>query len=113
MLTDYGQRNPDMGKAAIEAVTNIKAQVSANKGYENVPVGAIPMIGMNDTERETFTLANANELVDTANKTPWIKSLRFWSMARDKTGRKGVTACDGSGIDQTPYEFSKIFGKFA
>jgi hypothetical protein len=47
-----------------------------------------------------------------AKDEPWVKSLHFWSVARDKTGQLGIAAANGSGIHQNPFDFSKIFLKF-
>ena len=112
MTMYYGTHEKQMGKAAVAAATRTKAQLSAIPGYATVPVCIIPAIGVNGSgSGEVFTTANATEVLAFANKTPWIKSLRFWSASRDFSS--GADDEHRSGVGQTPYQFAKTFQKFA
>ncbi|HEY9068034.1 MAG TPA: glycosyl hydrolase [Burkholderiaceae bacterium] len=89
MTMDYGSAIPsnctlgpdgqcDMGKSAINAAINLH-------NYWGVPYGQIeitPMIGGNDTEGETFTLEDTDEVSAfvLANK---LSGVHFWSLDRD------------------------------
>lgn len=112
MAMDYGGDNYDMGGAAIDAAKSVKSQLESIAGYENVPVGICPMIGENDVPNEIFDLPAAEKLVSFAKSEPWVKSLHFWSVARDVSGQIGIAAANGSGIKQNPWDFSRIFQKF-
>ena len=88
MTMDYGSTTPtncvvvngkcDMGKSATQAAINLH-------NYWGVPYSQIeitPMIGGNDTQDETFTLAD----VDTVSSfvlTNKLSGVHFWSLDRD------------------------------
>ncbi|MGA9675290.1 MAG: hypothetical protein WBR28_08565 [Mycobacterium sp.] len=56
-----------------------------------------------------FTLSDAQQLTTFAQQNG-IGELSMWDLHHDVTGTLGtVAASDGSGIVQTPFEFSKIF----
>ncbi len=58
---------------------------------------------------EIFSLADAQQLTAFAQQNN-IGELSMWELPRDLTGTLGaVDAVDGSGIAQTPFEFSGIF----
>jgi hypothetical protein len=72
-------------------------------------LGVTPLIGINDDPSEIFSLANAQQLTTFAQQNN-IGELSMWELPRDLTGTLGaVDAVDGSGIAQTPFEFSGIF----
>jgi hypothetical protein len=84
MAMDYGQPVADMGAVAISAAKRTVAQVKTiwpAMSYRNL--GITPMIGLNDTPGETFTLANAQALVAFA-KASGVGRLSFWSLNRDQ-----------------------------
>lgn len=112
MAMDYGGDNFDMGGAAIDAAKSVKKQLESIPAYAKTPVGICPMIGENDVPHEIFDLPAAEKLVAFAKSTSWVKSLHFWSVARDVSGQIGIAAANGSGIKQNPWDFSKIFLKF-
>ena len=112
MAMDYGasvDNSGQMGLDAIEAAINTQQQIQA-AGLTS-KVGVTPMIGVNDMYPETFTLADAQMLLDFAQGNPGIASLGFWSIARDNGGTPGAhySSPDSSGLAQTPYEFASIF----
>ncbi|KVK82591.1 chitinase [Burkholderia sp. MSMB1498] len=119
MTMDYGPSGIDMGAAAISAAQGLYSQLDI--AYKSVGqpqtdaqlkqlVGVTPMIGVNDVQGETFTLANAQS-VQTAVANNSYGFVGIWSITRDKP-------CDGgsqyaspicSGVAQQPYAFSSIF----
>ena len=119
MAMDYGNGfdqtgNPGMGAYAIDAATATHSQLmtlypslSSQQAWHML--GVTPLIGINDDPSEIFSLANAQELT-TFGQQNNIGELSMWELPRDVTGTLGaVDAVDGSGIAQTPFEFSHIF----
>src|SRR5262249_59709806 len=103
-----------MGTAAINAATATHGQLmqlypSLTSQQAWNMLGVTPLIGINDDPSEIFTLANAQQLTTFAQQNG-IGELSMWELPRDQTGTLGsVDAVDGSGIVQTPFQFSKIF----
>jgi hypothetical protein len=119
MAMDYGNGfdqpgNPGMGVYAIDAATATHSQLmtlypslSSQQAWQEI--GVTPLIGINDDPSEVFSLANAQQLTTFAQQNG-IGELSMWELPRDQTGMLGaVDAVDGSGIQQTPFEFSHIF----
>lgn len=100
-----------MIKAVETAVENVKS-IWPDKSTEAIyrTLGVTAMIGRNDLGMTT-TPDNARDLLAFARSRA-MGSVGFWSITRDNggcSGRKEV-ASNCSGIEQSPYEFSKIFG---
>ena len=110
MVMDYGQRNQQMGRAAITAGQAVYSTLQS-LGMTNTSVYLIPMIGQNDTQDEVFSLANAKELLEFAKITPWVSALSYWSIARDTKNEtvNPQASYAHSGIIQESYDFAKIF----
>ncbi|WP_142280383.1 hypothetical protein [Mycobacterium paraense] len=119
MAMDYGNGfdqtgNPGMGAYAIDAATATHGQLmtlypSMTSQQAWHMLGVTPLIGINDDPSEIFSLANAQQLTAFAQQNN-IGELSMWELPRDITGTLGaVDAVDGSGIAQTPFEFSGIF----
>lgn len=115
MAMDYYDPSvTDMGTAAIDAATATHTQLmtlypSLTSQQAWNLVGVTPLIGINDDPSEIFTLADAHQLTTFAQQNG-IGELSMWELPRDVTGTLGsVDAVDGSGITQTPFEFSQIF----
>ncbi|OBI14057.1 hypothetical protein A5712_03770 [Mycobacterium sp. E2327] len=119
MAMDYGNGfdqtgNPGMGAYAIDAATATHAQLmtlypSLTSQQAWHMLGVTPLIGINDDPSEIFGLADAQQLTAFAQQHD-IGELSMWGLPRDLTGTLGaVDAVDGSGIAQTPFEFSGIF----
>jgi chitinase len=119
MAMDYGSASIDMGQAATQAATSLYSQLdtafkSAGQTKTDAQlwqlVGVTPMIGMNDVQGETFTIANAQSLLSVA-RTDGFGLLSNWSVGRDQAcpNNGAYTASDCSGIQQTPYAFATIF----
>jgi PE family protein/PE_PGRS family protein len=119
MAMDYGNGfdqtgNPGMGTYAIDAATATHGQLmtlypSLTSQQAWHMLGVTPLIGINDDPSEIFSLADAQQLTTFAQQNN-IGELSMWELPRDVTGTLGVAdAVDGSGIVQTPFEFSQIF----
>jgi hypothetical protein len=89
---DYGDGaapNPagNMGTFAIDAATATDAQVATVLGISDAAawpkIAVTPMIGVNDTSDEIFTIANAQQLVAFA-ASKHLAWLSMWSAGRDQ-----------------------------
>lgn len=110
MAMDYGSGadSGDMGKDAINAAVSTIQQLKAI-GMD-AKVGIIPMIGINDVKTEVFTLQDAQELMTYAKDNPDIGSIGMWSIGRDNGHEVNVVSPVSSGISQSDYAFSSVFG---
>lgn len=110
MAMDYGAYSDsgDMGDDAISAAQATLTQLAA-LGLD-AKLGITVMIGINDVQSEVFTLEDAYQLLDYAQGNEDIASLSIWSVGRDNASGLGTVSPTGSGISQTAYEFSQIFG---
>ena len=82
MAMDYGNGEKQMGKAAISAAKAAKKQCDDIK-LKYSGIGITPMILVNDTAPETFTVDNAKEVTDFAKKTVWVNFIGMWATGRD------------------------------
>ncbi|MCA8407690.1 chitinase [Burkholderia cenocepacia] len=121
MAMDYGPANIDMGAAAISAAQALYSQLdtafkSAGQPKTNAQlwqmVGVTPMIGVNDVQGETFTLANAQTVLNAAIANGY-GFFGNWSVGRDQACPSGGTYASPtcSGVAQQPYAFAAIFKK--
>ncbi|BAF88899.1 type III fibronectin [Azorhizobium caulinodans ORS 571] len=110
MAMDYGASvdSGDMGTDAISAAQATLAQMHT-LGLD-AKLGVTVMVGMNDVQSEVFTLSDAQQLLDYAQGNEDISGLSIWSVGRDNGSTVGTVSPLGSGIQQTAYEFSHIFG---
>lgn len=115
MTMDYGTNTSNMGSAAIQSATSTIGQLKSI--YTNSPDGIVwkalnitAMIGVNDTQPETFTLADAESVRTFANQHK-IGGLSFWNINRDKScaGNAAILSETCSGVVQSPYQFTSIF----
>jgi hypothetical protein len=113
MAMDYGRPTEDYGDLAKKAVTATKNQIKAVYGNSDAAafkmVGVTPMLGKND-DQGTFSQDDARKLVTFANASH-IGYMSYWEANRDKS------ACIGAlfqctNVQQTPFEFGKIFAGF-
>jgi len=113
MAMDYGHSVSDMYAAAVSGAQAARSWLNSN-GFSGTQLGITPMIGVNDSAGETFTLANASSLASWANSNG-ITELAFWSIGRDNGGCPGGGAASPScsGISQSTFQFSSIFHGFA
>jgi chitinase len=112
MTMDYGNTVDAGGMAtnAISAVNGTLAQVKSIGLKTNI--GITPMIGMNDSPGETFSLADAETVLKFANAHNDVALLSFWSVGRDSGSCVGTVSPTCSGVAQKDWEFSKTFQKF-
>jgi hypothetical protein len=119
MAMDYGASfSGDMGDYAISAATATQAQVKSAFGLSDSAawkaVAVTPMIGVNDTAVEIFTVSDASQLVTFA-KSKGLGWLSMWSAARDKQcagGAKPAADATCSSIVQDANAFSKAFAAY-
>lgn len=113
MAMDYGAPVPDgaMGPDAVAAAAGALCQMKS-LGM-NAQVGITPMIGVNDTPGEMFSLADAQVVLAYANANrESVALLSFWSVGRDNGGCSGTVSPTCSGVAQKDWEFSKTFQAF-
>lgn len=109
MAMDYYTNETQMGQAAIAAAISTKRQLESI-GLNDTKVGITPMVGVNDSHVEIFTLANAKEVLEFAQKTDYIASIGIWSITRDNGHPPlGEPRFDCSGIECADFAFSHIF----
>ena len=123
MAMDYGDGaapNPsgNMGTYAIDAATATDAQVASALGISTTAawskIAVTPMIGVNDTSDEIFTLANAQQLAAFA-ASKHLAWLSMWSAARDTQcpgGAQSYASPTCSSITQAPGAFAAALGTF-
>jgi Cellulose binding domain/Glycosyl hydrolases family 18 len=123
MAMDYGDGaapNPSgqMGTFAIDAATATDAQVASAMGISDTAawskVAVTPMIGVNDTSDEIFTVANAQQLAAFA-ASKHLAWLSMWSATRDTEcagGAQSFASPTCSSIGQTPDQFMDTLGAY-
>jgi len=75
-------------------------------------LGIIPMIGINNDQREIFTLQDAHTLLSFAEQRH-VARLAFWSIQRDdKCDRDQIAPHYCSGVPQQPYQYARTFAAF-
>jgi hypothetical protein len=120
MAMDYGGSvapHPagKMGAYAVSAGKHTASQLteilSLSQAASHRIVGVTPMIGINDVASEIFTLKDARKLAKFA-KSFGLGQLSMWQLARDgKCKRRSSTTQEHcSGVDQHPWQFSRILG---
>ncbi|MER5829277.1 chitinase [Streptomyces sp. NPDC002130] len=117
MTMNYGPSyDGDMGGYALTAAEAAHAQLRKMFGTSDATawrgMALTSMIGVNDVEGETFTLADAAEVRAFAEEKgiAWVS---MWSTARDRQCPDGAgqaeAATDCSGVAQDPGAFGKAF----
>lgn len=116
MAMDYGTNTTDMGAAAVSAANSTFSQLKSiypESSDSDIwkTVGVTAMIGINDTQPETFTLANAQTLRDFAVQKG-VGMLSYWNVMRDVScsGNQAILSDSCSGIAQSRYEFADVLG---
>jgi chitodextrinase len=112
MAMDYGSSVDNggaMGTDAIDAIQATEKQL-ATAGL-HATIGVTPLIGVNDTPGEVFTLAAAQQLSNYVATDPDVTRVAMWSIGRDNGSDPGIgyDSPTASGLTQTNYEFSSIF----
>ena len=98
-----------MGTDATSAASATEAQIEA-AGLSST-VGITPMIGVNDTNTEIFTLADAQTVLSFASTNSYVSRIAMWSLARDNGSCAGedFASPSCSGLTQSNYQFSEAF----
>jgi chitinase len=113
MAMDYGAPvlTGAMGPNAVAAASGAACQLKS-LGL-NAHIGITPMIGVNDSAGETFTLEDAQAVVNYAlANSSTVTWLAFWSIGRDNGGCFGQVSPFCSGLPQKEWDFTRIFQKF-
>ena len=115
MAMDYGRSISDMGAAAISAANATFNQLKSMYPSKTTAqiwsiIGITPMIGVNDSPSETFTLSNASSVYTFAQQNN-IALLAFWAVDRDHqcAGSPSGAQDTCSGVTQGNYAFSNAF----
>ena len=116
MAMDYGSGSDNggaMGTDAIDAAEATEAQLQT-AGLTSTTIGITPMIGVNDTNTEIFSLDDAQTLLNFASSANYVSRLAMWSLARDNGGCAGqdYASPSCSGLSQTDFEFTGSFDAF-
>lgn len=114
MTMDYGgyySSGKAMGDLAISALTDANDQLRAiipglSEAGAYAMLGATPMIGQNDVQGETFTLADAQSLTNFA-KQKQLGLVSFWAINRDQPGSGSLGLY--SGVNTGTFDFHAIF----
>ncbi|WP_263251171.1 chitinase [Saccharopolyspora rosea] len=114
MPFDFGGN--DMAQDTIKATEALKDLLKSTFGYSDADAyahtGISSMNGKTD-QSETVDQAAFGKIADYA-KQKGLGRLSFWSVNRDRSCQGGGAASDScSGIDQQPWEFTKIVAGFA
>jgi chitinase len=112
MAMDYGSSVDNggaMGTDAIDAIQATEKQLAA--AGLHAMIGVTPLIGVNDTPGEVFTLADAQQLSNYVATDPDVTRVAMWSAGRDNGSDPGITydSPTASGLTQSSYAFSSIF----
>ncbi len=115
MAMDYSaaqDNGAQMGLDATSAASATENQIKA--AGLNATVGMTPMIGVNDTNTEIFTLNDAQTVLNFANAHSYVSRIAIWSLARDNGGCAGQTWASPScsGVAQSRFAFSAHFRDF-
>jgi hypothetical protein len=116
MTMDYANDSRDMGAAATQAATSTVNQLkSVYPGKTTAQlwhmIGITPMIGVNDTQPETFTIANAQTVLSFSQSNN-IGVIAMWSVSRDHGGCNGQLSDTCSGVSESNYGFMNIWESF-
>jgi hypothetical protein len=96
----------NVGSAASGAIADVKRAGFAAQ------IGITPMIGRNNLANQAFTQADAQSLLQAALGSVFVGRLSMWSINRDHQclGTSSISIC--SGVQQQPFDFSRIFVSF-
>jgi hypothetical protein len=113
MAMDYGAPvlMGAMGPNAVAAASAAAWQLKS-LGL-NARIGITPMIGINDSAGETFTLDDAQIVVNYAlANSNTVALLAFWSIGRDNGSCSAQVSAFCSGLTQKDWDFTHIFQRF-
>jgi chitinase len=115
MAMDFGTAESDMGARVIQSAQSTEKQLKTiftglSDAQAFKMLGITPMLGVNDTQTEIFSLANAKAVVDFAN-SEHVGYMGYWEQSRD------ANACNGAlfqctNVPQQAFDFAKVFAGF-
>ncbi|HTI23658.1 MAG TPA: chitinase [Kutzneria sp.] len=115
MAMDFGTAEKDMGARVIQAAQSTEKQLKTiftglSDAQAFKMLGVTPMLGVNDTQTEVFSVANAKAVVNFANQQH-VGYLGYWEQSRD------ANACTGAlfqctNVPQKAFDFAKVFAGF-
>lgn len=116
MTMNYGHDyQNDMGQYAIQAMQNTFSYLQhlyPDKSSVDIwqMIQVTPEIGINEVKHESFTLNNADTVVQFAQQQN-IGGVFMWSLNRDKpcSATKATPHCSGAGMQTSQYEFVRHF----
>jgi chitinase len=113
MAMDYGGGARNMGDAAVSAAKATLVQLRKIwPGWTYSKLGITPMLGINDNQNETFTVANAKQVSGFA-RAHHVGRLAFWALGRDGACGQPPPSVQPqyncSGIAQSPLAFTRAF----
>ena len=120
MTMNYGSAYPadEMGPRTIDAAESLYDQLAAFYPEKTEAelwrmIGLTPMIGANDTLPQTFTLDDAEMIVEFARQKG-IRQLAMWSINRDRACPADAFMVSGtcSGVTQAENAYSEILSTF-
>ncbi|WP_266181487.1 carbohydrate-binding protein [Dyella humicola] len=93
----------DMGQSAIQAVTNLEHTY----GIPASKIELTPMIGVNDTSNENFSIANTDSVVNYAVANG-LAGVHFWSLDRDTPCSQSTASPTCNSVStSTPLQYTK------
>ncbi|HEX7655090.1 MAG TPA: hypothetical protein VF607_16395, partial [Verrucomicrobiae bacterium] len=113
MTMDFGEhfsKDKDLAEVCIASVQKAREQCQAIDPA--IQIGITAMIGRNDVKSEVFTSATGQKLLLWAQKEPWVASVSFWAINRDAGKSTARNENLTSGIEQAPWEFTRLFQTF-
>ncbi len=115
MTMDYGASVDNGGQMGADAISAALSTIDQIRfvGLSST-VGITPLIGVNDVSSETFTLADAQDVLAFAQSHGDITRIAMWSVARDNGSAPGIhyDSPTASGLVQSDYQFASIFKAF-
>lgn len=114
MAMNFAGAGTDMGQASITTAHSVYDQIEPLFPQRSetelwATIGITPMIGVNNVRSLVFRQDDANELVSWAS-SQGLGLLGFWSVGRDHGCAGGGVSATCSGIGQSDFEFTRIFG---
>ena len=101
-----GAYSIDSAQSTFNQMTTLFNKYGQNFGWNQV--GVTPMIGVNYTQGEVFTVADAQALEDFA-RTKGIGMLSMWSVQRDVPGSIGQATPSASGVSDPAGSFGNVW----
>jgi chitinase len=115
MPFDFGGHSGSMGEATESAADGLKNAVQNAYGYNDDEayshIGISSMNGKTDESDETVTTDDFNTILSYA-QSHHLARLTFWSVNRDRQCGSGGDGDSCSGVDQSPYAYTKIFARY-